>query len=65
MPFKIIKNKDGTFKVVAKTNPHKIYAYGTTNPTALIKAIEAGYTKNKKKTTNVKSTKTTISERKK
>lgn len=69
MPFKITKNASGTFKVVAKTNSNKLYAYGTKNPTALIQAIETqkarAKTRDKKKITNVKSTKTTISERKK
>jgi hypothetical protein len=71
MPFKITKNKDGsgTFKVVAKANSNKVYAYATKNPRALIQAIEAqkarAKTRDKKKTTNVKSTKTTYRERKK
>ena len=71
MPYKITKNNDGsgTFKVVAKTNPSKIYAYSTKDPTALIQAIEAGFkksrTQNKTKNTNVKSTKTPKPKRKK
>lgn len=40
MPFKITKNKDGTYKVTNK-NTGKIYAYKTKDPKKLIKAIEA------------------------
>ena len=72
MPYKITKNKDGsgTFKVVAKTNPTKIYAYASKNPRALIQAIEinkARFSKTNAKTknTNVKSTKTPKPKRKK
>lgn len=67
MPYKITKNKDGsgTFKVVAKTNPNKIYAYSTKNPTSLIQAIEINKTNAKTKNTNVKSTKTPKPKRKK
>lgn len=67
MPYKITKNKDGsgTFKVVAKTNPNKVYAYATKNPTALIQAIEINKTKSKTKNTNVKPTKTPKPKRKK
>jgi hypothetical protein len=76
MPYKITKNGSGTFKVVAKTNPSKIYAYATKDPTALIQAIESrtqnkgeGFrksrTQNKTKNTNVKSTKTPKPKRKK
>ena len=39
MPFKITKNKDGTYKVINKITG-KIYAYKTKDPQKLIKAIE-------------------------
>jgi len=40
MPFKITKNKDGTYKVVNKLTG-KVYAYKTKDPKKLIFAIEA------------------------
>lgn len=45
MPFKIEKNKDGTFKVSNKETG-KIYAYHTKDPKYIIRAVE--YFKNRK-----------------
>lgn len=45
MPFKINKNKDGTYKV-SNRDTGKIYAYNTKDPQYLIRVIE--YFKHKK-----------------
>ena len=39
MPYKITKNRNNTFKVTNKITG-KVYAYSTSNPKALISAIE-------------------------
>lgn len=46
MPYKIIKNKDKSYKVINKKTG-KIYAYNTFNPKALISAIEINKKKRK------------------
>lgn len=45
MPYKITKNDNGTYKVVAKDDATRIYAYATKDPKKLIQAIETGFRK--------------------